>query len=967
MLNFVPEENFLYFHAMIRVCYMRVSMKRLSLAKLETFLKSQCDALRGSMDASEYKDYLIAMIFLKRVNDQFTITQEHFKKELKHTYPDISEDDLLEAIEDPLRKDKYDFFVPPLARWKMKTLPKAFEKEQYETIKQAEEILSNPKSSEQEKTGAKSDIDGARKNLSFKGLLFETEDIGNSINIALKALEKSNDAVLQGVLTGKEGNSTNFNETNTNGERKLSDEVLSEMINDFNNYTLTDDNFEFPDLMGAAYEFLIKYFAESAGKKGGEFYTPHQVVELMGRILKPAKNAMICDPTVGSGGLLINMKNYVEAVHGSAKDLYLFGQESKEGTYKMCKMNMIFHGIKNANIHHCDTLLNPTLIKDGKLIKYDIVVANPPFSQNYTIKNMKFTDRFSFWMSKKKQADFMFVQHMISTLKANGRMAVIMPHGVLFRGGEEQKMRKWLITGIIGESNIAENLNTPCILEAVIGLPPSLFYGTGIPASILVINKSGAFKRKGVLFINADREYKEGKNQNILRPEDIDKISYVYTEKDTTDSKYSRLVTKEELEAEDFNCNIRRWVDNAPEPDNQDVEAHLSGGMPKLEVDALDSCFNSFYGLKNLMFKDLKEGYYRFSDNVENKESIKDLIINSNGYKSIKKSYHERLDGVWKKCQETINDLPNKSSIQYFVECIRNAYINDMYDDEYPVLNLYQGRGAIAQFFTELKYDFMSVVSSGWNAELIPDEEILESQFPEVLQELRDSEARRDEIQGMFDTANEMENEEGWEPEDFDITSSEVFPKTVIKNIKADIKINNTEKRTLEKELKILDKRIKAYEKDLRKNLSPSELAKIKTQIVALEQDKIVLNNQIQKYQKYIDEQEAKIKRNIDLEDELKECRKVIKAITQRKNQLVEEAREKISDEEAEKLIVARWSRTLHSIVDSYIEEFARNLQLDIEHIYEKYTVTLKDILSEKDKVTNELNSYLEELGYATV
>lgn len=934
-------------------------MKKLSLSKLETFLKSQCDALRGSMDASEYKDYLIAMIFLKRVNDQFTVAQEHFKKELKHQYPNITDEEIAEEIELDSYKNKYEFFVPPLARWKMDTLPKNFEDEQRQTIRNAEEILANPNSTSQEKAGAEHDKDCAEKNLSFRGLLYENEDVGNSINIALKELEKSNGAILQGVLTGKEGNSTNFNETNTNGERKLSDEVLSEMINDFNNYPLVDENFEFPDLMGAAYEFLIKYFAESAGKKGGEFYTPHQVVELMGRILKPARDAKICDPTVGSGGLLINMKNYVEMVYGSAKDLYLFGQESKEGTYKMCKMNMIFHGIKNANIHHCDTLLNPTLIESGELIKYDIVVANPPFSQNYTTKDMKFQNRFQFWMSKKKQADFMFVQHMISTLKANGRMAVIMPHGVLFRGGEEQKMRKWLITGIHGESTIAENTNTPCILEAVIGLPPSLFYGTGIPASILVINKKGAADRKGVLFINADREYKESKNQNILRPEDIDKISYVYEQKDTTDKKYSRLVTKEELETEEFNCNIRRWVDNAPEPDNQDVEAHLNGGMPKCEVDALNNRFNSYYDLKNNMFEPLREGYYKFSDKATNKEAIKDLIINCAGYNQIKKSYHERLDGVWEKCLESIKDLPNQNSIQGFVECIRSTYIKDMYDDEYPVINLYQGRGAIAQFFTDLKYDFMSVVSSGWNAELIPEDEILESQFPDVLKELRDAEARRDEIQAQFDSANEMEKEEGWNPDEFDLENAEVIPKSVIKNIKSDIKTNNGEINSIKKEIKTLEKRISAYKK--------SKDSNDQYEIEQLEREINSKKSEMVPYQNIVDELNAKIKTHTDLEEELKECRKTIKAIIQRKDKLVEEAREKITDKEAEKLIVARWNRTLHSIVDAYIEEFARNLQLDIEHIYEKYTVTLKDILSDRDKVTADLNKYLKELGYAKV
>ena len=933
--------------------------KKLSLSKLETFLKSQCDALRSSMDASEYKDYLIAMIFLKRVNDQFAVEQEKFKKELKEKYTNLTEEELQEEIENPAYMNRYEFFVPVLSRWKVDILPKPFIDEQHKIIEEADIILSNPQSNAQDKSRATSDKEQAEKNLKFRGLLRENNDVGDAINIALKQLENSNGAVLQGVLTGSEESGTNFNAMKSGGEKKLSDELLTEMICDFNAYQLIDENFEFPDLMGAAYEFLIKYFAESAGKKGGEFYTPHQVVELMGKILKPSKDAKICDPTVGSGGLLINMKNYVETLYGSSKDLYLFGQESKEGTFRMCKMNMIFHGIKTARIENDDTLLNPKLVENGELIKFDIVVANPPFSQNYTDKDMKFKNRFSFWMSKKKQADFMFVQHMIATLKAEGRMAVIMPHGVLFRGGKEQEMRKWLITGLTGNMSLEDATETYCILEAVIGLPSSLFYGTGIPASILVINKKGAADRKGVLFINADREYKEGKNQNILRPEDIDKISYVYENKDVSDKKYSRMVSLQELDTEEYNCNIRRWVDNAPEPDNQDVEAHLNGGMPKCEVDALDKRFNSYYDLKNNMFASLRDGYYKFSDKIPNKEAIKDLIVNSDGYNKVKKSYHERLDGVWEKCLETIKDLPNQNSIQGFVDCIRSAYVNDMYNDDYPVINLYQGRGAIAQFFTDLKYDFMSVVSSGWNAELIPEDEILESQFPEVLKELRDAEARRDEIQGQFDAANEVEKEEGWKPEDFDLENADVLPKKVITNIKSDIKTNNSEISAIKKEIKTLEKRISAYKKSKDSN-SQYEVEQLEREINSKKSELVP-------YQNNVDELILKIKTHTDLEEELKECRKTIKAITQRKDKLVEEAREKITDEDAEKLIIARWNRTFHSIVDTYIEEFARNLQLDIEHIYEKYTVTLKDILSDRDTATADLDKYLEDLGYATV
>ena len=419
---------------------------KISLSRLQSFLKAQCDRLRAYMDASEYKDYIIALLFIKRINDQFEIDRLKLRDELKTQFPDVPESDIEEELDVP---EKYNCYVPPLARWKH---------------------LLNP-----------NDENG------------EEISYGNAITIALAEVEKSNSALLSGVLSN-----TKFNKINAKGERAIDDATLREILIEFNDFPkLQDENFEFPDLLGAAYEYLIKFFAESAGKKAGEFYTPYEVVYLMGQILQPKEDDEICDPTVGSGGLLITMHNYVENRYGSAEKLTLHGQELKEPSYMMCKMNMIFHNIRNARIELGDTLLTPKLVNAGTLNQYDIVVANPPFSQNYTTANMQFKERFQNWMSKKKQADFMFVQHMISVLKNNGRMAVVMPHGVLFRGGEEQKMRERLI---------GSNDASPCILECVIGLPQGLFYGTGIPASLLIINKSGANDRQGVFFINADRE-----------------------------------------------------------------------------------------------------------------------------------------------------------------------------------------------------------------------------------------------------------------------------------------------------------------------------------------------------------------------------------------------------------------------------------------------------------------------------
>ena len=397
---------------------------------------------------------------------------------------------------------------------------------------------------------------------------------------------------------------------------------MRKLIQHFNRMNLRDDNLEFPDLMGAAYEYLIKHFADSAGKKAGEFYTPNEIVKLLVNILEPGEDAEIYDPTVGNGGMLIECKNYVESRYGSARNITLYGQEKSGTVWGLCKMNMLFHNIYDSKILNGDTLLNPLHQEHGELKTFDIVIANPPFSQDYSTTNMKFKERFSFWMPNKDKADFMFVQHMVASLKNSGRMAIVMPHGVLYRGGEEKKFRQWLVNR--------------GYLEAVIGMPSALFYGTGIGACVLVINKAGSHERDHVLFINADREYKEGKNQNKLRPEDLEKIAYTYRHKKET-PKYSKLVAKSKfidednnLENEDFNFNIRRFVDNAPPPEPQDVHAHLQGGIPEREVMALTDYFNCYEGLEARLFESLKPSYLKFTKTLTHKEDIKKLreVIN---------------------------------------------------------------------------------------------------------------------------------------------------------------------------------------------------------------------------------------------------------------------------------------------------------------------------------------------------
>jgi len=864
-------------------------MSKISLTKLNGFLKIQCDDLRAAgLDASEYKDYIIAMLFLKRVNDLFDVAQITREKNLKAQHPNITQAQLDRELEIE-NATEYEFFVPADARW--------------------------------------------------EDLQMLTENIGDGLTVALNSIENSRKEILEGVLSG-----TKFNALKSNGDKLLTDEVLKELIDNFNEIELKDENFEFPDLLGAAYEFLIKHFAESAGKKGGEFYTPNEVVELMAHILQPDERASMCDPTVGSGGLLINLRNYVEARYGNARNLSIHGQELKEGIYKMCKMNMIFHGIKNANIKMGDTLANPLLKKDGVLIKFDIVVANPPFSMNYKTEGMQHKERFQNWTSTKKQADFMFLQHMVSTLNNDGRMAVVMPHGVLFRGGEEQKIRKRLINS--------------GLIESIIGLPPALFFGTGIPASLIIINKHGAGERNHVLFINADKEFKEGKNQNKIRSEDIDKISFVYHNKIELD-KYSKLVHKDDIEKEEYNCNIRRYVDNSPPATAHDVHAHLKGGIPISEINSLDTNFNCYDGLKKRLFTNLKKDYDQFVPDIESKEKIKEFIDNSTGKEKAFAKYTVKVNEFWNKVLPKIETLPIDKSVYGFTKHCTDEFSVTMSDIVNPLLSEFQLRGSFAQYIEDLKYDFKSVAASAWKAELIPDDEILESQFPDVLANYRNAIARRNELETLFDTVNELEEGE-WNEDDY-----EAIPKKQITEIKSQIKSNTKQKNILVKELAKINKQIKAYEKDVNsKNTTSEKVTAAKTEISKLETEITKLETEIAPIDEAINADIESIKKHVALEDELKKCRAEVKELERYKADLVEEARAKITVEEAKELIIKRWERSLHTLIIGYQEIHTRNLIHAIEELYEKYTTTLTDVLSSREKETQLLNNFLTELGY---
>ena len=409
-----------------------------------------------------------------------------------------------------------------------------------------------------------------------------TQNLGELLNKANEALEEWNTSTLEGVLTA-----TDFNDKD-----RLPDVTLSKLIAHFSAIRLRNEDLTDPDILGRAYEYLIGQFADDAGKKGGEFYTPKEVVTLLVEILDPQERMRICDPTCGSGGMLVQSAYHLREKGQNPKNLSLFGQERNIGTWAICKMNMLLHGLSSARLEKGDTLRGPRLLReDGKVMEFDIVIANPPFS----LKNWGYEEaqhdpyrRFRFGIPPKGYGDYAFVQHMIATLNPRGRAGVVLPHGILFRGGAEGKIRK----GILEED----------LLEAVIGLPPNLFFGASIPACFFILNKDKTRERKGkVFFLYGANDFLKGKNQNHLRREDIGKMVDAYRGYRPLE-KYCRPVSLDEIRSNDHNLNITRYIDVSEEEESIDVQKALDElGVLREERAAIEEKVNGY--LKQLGYR----------------------------------------------------------------------------------------------------------------------------------------------------------------------------------------------------------------------------------------------------------------------------------------------------------------------------------------------------------------------------
>ena len=463
-----------------------------------------CDTFRGIIDPSQYKDYILTMLFLKYISD---VNKDIYQKHLDKYRGDKSR---------ALRAMKMERFVLP--------------------------------------------------EISSFDYLFDhrnESNIGELIDIALSDLEEAN----REKLSSEDGSgifrNISFNSSNL-GDAKDKNSRLKHLLLDFSSMDLTPSHLERNDIIGDAYEFLIANFASEAGKKAGEFFTPSEVSTLLAKLTKSKPGARICDPTCGSGSLLIKAGREV-----GSDNFSLYGQEANGSTWALAVMNMFLHGFDNATIRWGDTIRNPKLKEGDVLMQFDTVVANPPFSLDKWGVDEATADKYNrFWRGTppKSKGDWAFISHMIETAyEGKGKVGVVVPHGVLFRGSSEGKIR---------QQTIEENM-----LEAVIGLPANLFFGTGIPAAILIFNK-GKATNKNILLIDASQRYEAGKNQNKLRIADIDHIVDTYQQFTTgklkpgvIEEKFSYVATAETIAGNDFNLNIPRYVDTFEEEAEIDIAA----------------------------------------------------------------------------------------------------------------------------------------------------------------------------------------------------------------------------------------------------------------------------------------------------------------------------------------------------------------------------------------------------------
>ena len=601
-------------------------------SQLYASLWQGCDELRGGMDASQYKDYILTLLFMKYISDK--------------------------AATDPYA----DIDVP--------------------------------------EGGSFSDMVA----------LIGNKDIGEKINVIIGAFAEAND--LNGVI-----DQADFDDSSKLGSGKEKQDRLSTLVAIFNDLNLSANRVGGDDLLGDAYEYLMRHFATESGKSKGQFYTPAEVSRVMAKVIgigpDTQQDETIYDPTCGSGSLLLR------ATDEAPRGLSIYGQEKDNATHALARMNMILHDNAAADLLQGNTLAAPDFIENNRLRTFDFAVANPPFSDKAWTNGLKpdndVYNRFEYGVPPAKNGDYAFLLHFIMSLKSRGKGAIILPHGVLFRGNREADIRREIIRrGYI---------------KGIIGLPANLFYGTGIPACILVIDKERADTRYGIFMIDASKGFLKDGNKNRLRAQDIHKIVSVFNEQKEL-PRYSRMVPISEIAdpANDYNLNIPRYIDTSEPEDLHDLDAHLNGGIPDTDIDALNTYWTVFPTLRNALFK--TNGRPGYSDPLVETQQVKTTILTHPEFNA----YQQQVNAVFEAWREGHEPLLLRIDVGTVPRKIVETLSEDLLElfDALPLLDPYDVYQKLMDYWDEVMQDDVYLIAAdGWVAAAKPRGIIQDKQVKE--------------------------------------------------------------------------------------------------------------------------------------------------------------------------------------------------------------------------------------------